>query len=150
MVFTNKISNSILIVEDSEDDFYITERTFSKAGLMNSLVRAKTGDEALDFLFCRGAYSYNTPENLPGIILLDLQLPGLSGREVLSEIKANPKLKKIPVVVLSGSDDSEDIDMCYQAGANGYITKPVNVENFIQAIARLQDYWFQINVLPKR
>jgi len=150
MVITNSIANSILIVEDNEDDFYITERTFSKAGLMNSLVRAKSGDEALDFLFFREAYANNTAADLPGIILLDLKLPGVSGREVLSEIKADPRLKKIPVVVLTGSEDPEDIDRCYQAGANGYISKPVNVENFILAIIRLEDYWFQVNVLPKR
>jgi len=89
-------------------------------------------------------------KNLPGIILLDLKLPGVSGQEVLDEIKSDPKLKKIPVVLLTGSDDPEDVDMCYQAGANGYISKPVNFENFIQAIARLQDFWFQVNVLPKR
>ena len=150
MDFTNSIANSILIVEDSEDDFYITERTFTKAGLMNKLVRVNSGDEALDFLFCRGDYSRNTQADLPGIILLDLKLPGISGQEVLAQIKTNSRLKKIPVVVSTGSEDPDDIDLCYRAGANGYINKPVNVENFIQAIVRLEDYWFQVNVLPKR
>lgn len=150
MNFTNNISNSILIVEDNEDDFYITEKTFIRAGLMNKLTRTKTGDETLDFLFCRGAYSGNTPADMPGIILLDLKLPGVSGREVLAQLKAEPRLKKIPVVVLTGSEDPADIDKCYEAGANGYINKPVNVENFIQAVVRLKDYWFQVNVLPKR
>lgn len=150
MDFTNSIANSILIIEDSEDDFYITERTFSKAGLMNKLVRVKTGDEALDYLFCRGAYSDNTRADQPGIILLDLKLPGLSGQEVLGQIKADPRLRKIPVVVSTGSEDPDDIDLCFRAGANGYINKPINVENFIQSVIRLEDYWFQINVLPKR
>ncbi len=140
MDLTTSISNSILIVEDSEDDFYITEKTFSRAGLMNKLVRTKTGDETLDFLFQRGDYSRNTPADLPGIILLDLKLPGVSGGDVLKQIKAEPKLRKIPVVVLTGSEDPDDIDKCYEAGANGYINKPVNVENFIQAIVRLKDY----------
>ena len=136
----------ILIVEDSPEDFEATHRALRKSGLKNTIEHCNDGDDALDFLYQRGEF-----ENArrPGIILLDLNMPGTDGREVLEDIKNNPELKTIPVVVLTTSSDERDIEACYQAGANSYVAKPVGLENFVRAIQRLHDYWFEIVVVPK-
>ena len=136
----------ILIVEDSDDDFYATMRAFKKDGnLSNPIKRCEDGQEALSYL--------NQPwgaEHLkPAIILLDLNLPGIDGRQVLQEIKSNPRLINIPVIVLTTSNDTKDIESCYELGANTYIQKPVRLEAFFNAIQKLKEYWFQIAVLPK-
>ena len=136
----------ILLVEDSPEDFETTQRAFRRSGLKNPILRCADGDEALDFLFRRGA---NADAPRPGVILLDLNLPGTDGREVLSEIKASDDLKQIPVIVLTTSADERDVQACYQAGASSYIQKPVDVEGFMKAIERLNDYWFEVVILPK-
>ena len=136
----------ILLVEDSPEDFETTQRAFRRSGLKNPIFRCADGDEALDFLFRRGRHA-DAPQ--PGVILLDLNLPGTDGREVLSEIKADPELKQIPVIVLTTSSDDRDVAACYKAGANSYIQKPVDLEGFMQAIERLNDYWFEVVILPK-
>ena len=136
----------ILLVEDSPEDFETTQRAFRRSGLKNPILRCADGDEALDFLFQRGSHA-DSPR--PGVILLDLNLPGTDGREVLSEIKANDDLKQIPVIVLTTSADERDVQACYQAGASSYIQKPVDVEGFMKAIERLNDYWFEVVILPK-
>lgn len=136
----------ILIVEDSEEDFEATKRALSKANLKNPIHRFTEGEDALDFMLKKGKHS--TAER-PGLVLLDLNLPGMDGREVLQEIKGNPSLKSIPVVVLTTSDDKRDIEACYDEGANSYIQKPVNIEGLFEAIARLRDYWFEVVILPK-
>ena len=136
----------ILLVEDSPEDFETTQRAFRRSGLKNPILRCADGDEALDFLFHRGSHA-DAPR--PGVILLDLNLPGTDGREVLSEIKANDDLKQIPVIVLTTSADERDVQACYQAGASSYIQKPVDVEGFMKAIERLNDYWFEVVILPK-
>lgn len=142
-------SQPILIVEDSQEDFEATVRAFKKSGLANPIFHCKDGDEALDFLFNRGEYADPAEAPGPGIILLDLNLPGTDGREVLSEIKKDNKLKKIPVVVLTTSSDERDIEQCYNNGASSYIIKPVGFSGFVKAIQRLKDYWFEIVILPK-
>jgi CheY-like chemotaxis protein len=139
----------ILIVEDSPEDFEATVRALKSSGLRNLLYRCSDGDEALDFLYRRGEYASADDAPRPGIILLDLNLPGTDGREVLEEIKQDPDLKKIPVVVLTTSTDERDIEACYEFGANSYIHKPVDLAGFVNAIQRLKDYWFQIVVFPK-
>jgi len=136
----------ILLVEDSPEDFETTQRAFRRSGLKNPILRCADGDEALDFLFHRGSHA-DAPR--PGVILLDLNLPGTDGREVLSEIKANDDLKQIPVIVLTTSADERDVQACYQAGASSYIQKPVDVEGFMRAIERLNDYWFEVVILPR-
>ncbi len=136
----------ILLVEDSPEDFETTQRAFRRSGLKNPILRCADGDEALDFLFHRGSHA-DAPR--PGVILLDLNLPGTDGREVLSEIKASDDLKQIPVIVLTTSADERDVQACYQAGASSYIQKPVDVEGFMRAIERLNDYWFEVVILPK-
>ncbi|MFL6195984.1 MAG: response regulator [Thermoanaerobaculia bacterium] len=136
----------ILLVEDSPEDYETTERALRRSGLKNPIIRCADGDEALDFLFRRGP---NAEAPRPGVILLDLNLPGTDGREVLSEIKKDPSLKQIPVVVLTTSSDERDVEACYQAGASSYIQKPVDLEGFMKAIERLNGYWFEVVILPR-
>ena len=136
----------ILLVEDSPEDFEAAERAFRRSGLKNPILRCSDGDEALDFLFRRGRFA-DAPR--PGVVLLDLNLPGTDGREVLAEIKADPHLKQIPVIVLTTSSDDRDVRACYQAGASSYIQKPVDLDGFMRAIERLNDYWFEVVILPR-
>lgn len=143
------LSQPILLVEDSPEDFETTQRAFRRSGLKNPIYRCSDGDEALDFLFRRGRFSDPDKAPQPGVILLDLNLPGTDGREVLSEIKKDARLKQIPVIVLTTSKDERDIEGCYRCGANSYIQKPVDLDGFMKAIERLNDYWFEVVILPK-
>lgn len=143
------LSQPILLVEDSPEDFETTERAFRRSGLKNPIYRCADGDEALDFLHRRGQYAGTDKAPRPGVILLDLNLPGTDGREVLSEIKNDPGLKQIPVIVLTTSKDERDVEVCYRCGANSYIQKPVDLDGFMKAIERLNDYWFEVVILPR-
>jgi CheY-like chemotaxis protein len=149
MCVPEMLSQPILLVEDSPEDFETTQRAFRRSGLKNPIFRCSDGDEALDFLYHRGDFADLDKSPRPGVILLDLNLPGTDGREVLSEIKADPSLQKIPVIVLTTSSDDRDIDACYGAGASSYIQKPVDLDGFMKAIERLNDYWFEVVILPK-
>jgi CheY-like chemotaxis protein len=142
-------SQAILIVEDSDDDYFATMRAFKKANFANPIYRCTHGDQALDFLFQRGEYSAPTQSSRPSIILIDLNLPGTDGRSVLKIIKTTPELQKIPVIILTTSNAEFDIEWCYAAGANSYVQKPVRFDEFIQAIAQLSEYWLKISILPK-
>ena len=142
-------SQPILLVEDSPEDFEATQRAFRKSGLKNPLVRCEDGDQALDYLYRRGEYADPARSPRPGVILLDLNLPGTDGRQVLNEIKRDEHLRDIPVVVLTTSADERDISACYRAGANSYIQKPVDIDGFMKAIERLNGYWFEVVILPK-
>lgn len=135
-------TQSILVVEDSEDDFDATRRAFGKANLRNPIVHARSGEEAL-------AYLQSDSQIKPGIILLDLNMPGLDGRKTLEIIKQHIALKQIPVVILTTSDDERDVQACYTLGANTYIQKPVDFDGLIAAIRQLKEYWFEIALLPK-
>lgn len=139
----------ILLVEDSPEDYETTIRSFKRAGVANKFHRCQDGDEALDYLFHRGPYADPSSAPRPAVILLDLNLPGTDGREVLSRIKQDQSLKSIPVIVLTTSSDKRDIDSCYRDGANSYIQKPVDLPKYIEAIQRLSNYWFEIVLLPK-
>ena len=142
-------SQTILIVEDSDDDYMATVRAFKKANLINPVQRCTNGDQAIDYLLQRGEFSDPAKAPRPNIILLDLNLPGTDGKEVLRIIKSNPDLQKIPVIVLTTSNAEQDIEQCYAAGANSYVQKPVDLVGFIQSVARLTDYWFNVSILPK-
>ena len=144
-----KSNATIMIVEDTDEDYEacVTALTHDN-NLANPIHRCETGDEALDFLYRRGVFVDRPPE-MPGIILLDLNLPGTDGREVLGLIKNDNNLKAIPVVVMTSSKDPADIDDCYRQGANSYVVKPVNLNGFLGAITRLRDYWFEIVLLPR-
>lgn len=139
----------ILVVEDSPEDYETTRRAFRRAGLDNEMLRCETGDEALDFLRRRGRYANPSVSPRPAIILLDLNLPGTDGREVLLEIKQERELAPIPVVVLTTSADLRDVEACYAAGANSYVQKPVDLDAFMDAIRRLSEYWFDVVILPR-
>ena len=134
----------ILLVEDNPADVEITRRALRKGELRNRLTLARNGQEALDILF-----GHNGSAPLPGLILLDLNLPGVDGREVLEKIKADPKLKRIPVIVLTTSTREQDIVRTYDLGVNTFITKPVQFEDFIRVVAAIKEYWIAIATLPR-
>ena len=144
-----KATHPILLVEDSPEDYQITVRALRRSNLANPLYHCIDGDDALNFLYRRGAYSDPTTSPRPGLILLDLNLPGTDGRAVLAEIKKDADLKDIPVVVLTTSSDERDVEACYQAGANSYVQKPMDLASFITSIQRLKDYWFEIVLVPR-
>jgi CheY-like chemotaxis protein len=143
-------TQTILIVDDSDDDYDATVRALCKNNnLQNPLRRCEDGHQALDYLYHRGPYQNFGESDRPGIILLDLNLPGIDGRKVLAEIKGDAQLKRIPVIVMTNSDDERDIQVCYDIGANTYIRKPLNWPGFLEAMQRLKEYWFEIAILPK-
>lgn len=139
---------SVIVVEDSPEDWEATRRALERGGLANPLVHCATGDEALDYLFSSGEGVAAVGFVKPGLILLDLNLPGTDGREVLARLKAHPELCRVPVVVLTTSADERDVDGCYRAGANSYIQKPVDLPGFRAAMRTLRDYWLDVVMLP--
>lgn len=145
-----RASQTILIVDDSDDDYDATVRALTKsANLMNPIHRCEDGEETLDYLFRRGRYADPDAAPRPGIILLDLNMPGIDGRKVLKEIKGDAGLRSIPTIVMTNSEDERDINACYDMGANTYVQKPLNWPGFLEAVTRLKEYWFEIAVLPK-
>ena len=138
----------ILIVDDNEQDYMATSRAFKKFNLRNQTVWCKSGQEALAYLRHEGAFK--DVKSTPGIILLDLNMPEMSGHETLNLIKNDENLKYIPVVMLTSSDDSGDIMTSFQEGVNSYVQKPVSFEKMITAIKGLNEYWFEISLLPKQ
>jgi two-component system response regulator len=138
----------ILFAEDSADDAMLTMRALRKSGFTNKLHHVKDGSEALDFLYCRGAYASRNIKDHPKLILLDLKMPKMSGMEVLEQIKADPNLKSIPVVILTSSKEDPDIQKCYALGANSYIAKPVESDNFFNVIKEIGLYWMVLSQLP--
>jgi two-component system response regulator len=139
----------ILLVEDNPDDQLLTKIAFEKARLGNELVVVGDGVAALDLLWSRGEYAGRDPRELPALVLLDLNMPKLSGFEVLEQIRGNPITAALPVVVLTSSAQDEDVIRSYRNGANSYIRKPVELEAFIKAVAQLQLYWMVLNVGPR-
>ena len=137
----------ILIVEDNDEDFEATARAFRKAGSSAPLLRCIDGDDALDFLYRRGAYN-DQPQAPLAFVLLDLNLPATDGRDVLAQIKGDAMLKCLPVVVLTTSSSPRDVAACYEAGANSYLLKPVNLAQFYQSIAVLSKFWLETVTLP--
>lgn len=140
--------HNILMVEDNPEDYKTMMRALTRSGIHHPVYRCEDGDEALEFLFKKGQYESEQRVPRPDIILLDLNLPGTDGREVLDEIKNDSDLKKIPVIVLTSSSDLHDIDICYKSGANSYIQKPVGLHRLVQAIESLTEYWFDVVILP--
>jgi CheY-like chemotaxis protein len=137
----------ILVVEDSPEDFEATRRGLQRGGFTQPLVHVGDGDEALDYLFRRGHFVRDRSPQ-PRLILLDLNLPGTDGREVLASIKADDQLRRIPVIVFTTSRDHRDVEACYRAGANSYVQKPVDLPEFRRALDSLKSYWFETVVLP--
>ncbi|HHP7232548.1 MAG TPA: response regulator [Xenococcaceae cyanobacterium] len=138
----------LLIIEDSDEDFEALTRMINKAQIANPIYRCEDGEEALDFLYREGEYQDECLAPRPSLIVLDLNLPGTDGREVLNELKQNQDLKTIPVVVFSTSSNPKDIDACYRQGISGYIVKPMDVNRFNLLVKTFLDYWFKVVELP--
>lgn len=138
----------ILLVEDNPDDVELTLHALRQEKLANRLDVVRDGEAALDFLFCRGAYTHRTFADPPRVVLLDLKLPKVDGLEVLREVKADPRTKAIPVVILTASREERDLVNGYHLGANGYIQKPVGFEEFRNIVKQLGLYWLVVNEPP--
>jgi CheY-like chemotaxis protein len=137
--------SSLLIIEDSDEDFAAFERIARRSTIKNPIYRCADGDEALDFLYQLGPY-VEAPR--PSMILLDLNLPGTDGRDVLRQIKQDETLKTIPVVVFTTSSNPRDVDICYQQGVNGYLIKPIDVNQLKRTVQIFFEYWFKASMLP--
>ncbi len=135
----------ILLVEDNPDDVLLTQTAFEEARISNQMVVARDGVEALDYLFCRGAWADRDPAIEPQVILLDLKLPRLDGLDVLKAIRNDRRTESIPVVVLTSSNEEGDIVMGYRLGANSYVRKPVDFAEFLEAAKQLGLYWLVLN-----
>lgn len=135
----------ILLIEDNIDDAELTIRALRKNKIPCNIVHLKDGSEALDFIFCSGKYAERNIDAKPKVILLDLNMPKISGIEVLRKIKLDERTRSTPVIVLTSSKESPDVHTCYQLGANSYIVKPVGFENFVTAITELGLYWLMRN-----
>ncbi|KIQ97034.1 response regulator [Lysobacter sp. A03] len=135
----------ILLVEDNPDDVELTRLAFDEAKIANQLVVVGDGAEALDYLFAKGSYSDRDPNELPSIVLLDLNLPKVDGREVLQAVRANALTKTLPVVVLTTSTEPFDVEASYSLGVNSYIQKPVDFEQFVWAVKQVGLYWLVLN-----
>lgn len=138
----------ILLVEDNPDDEALTLRALRKSNIMNEVVVARDGVEALDYLFATGAYAERDPGRMPEFVLLDLKLPKVSGLEVLRRLRADERTKLLTVVVLTSSNEGRDILESYRLGANSYIRKPVDFTEFIEAVRQLGLYWLVLNITP--
>lgn len=138
----------ILLVEDNPDDAMLTMRALEKRHLANRVFHVKDGEEALQFLFSRGEYEGRVNQLNPKVVFLDLKLPKISGLEVLAEMKKHDVTKQIPVVVLTSSKEEKDIVDAYGLGVNSFIVKPVNFDNFMDAVAELGLYWVLLNEPP--
>lgn len=139
----------ILLVEDNTSDAEMTILALQNSKLANKLLHVKDGAEALDFIFAEGEYSDRQIEHRPKVILLDLKMPKVSGIEVLQKIRADERTKSIPVVILTSSKEDPDIKKCYALGANSYVVKPVEFDDFQKAISDLGLYWMIVNQQPQ-
>ncbi|HEX9433354.1 MAG TPA: response regulator [Burkholderiales bacterium] len=135
----------IMLVEDSPDDEELTTRALRQAKIANEIVVARDGAEAVDFLFGEGAYAGRDLSRMPAVILLDLKLPKLSGLDVLTRLRADPRTKLIPTVILTSSSEEEDMLKSYQFGANSYVRKPIDFGQFANAVSQLGIYWLLLN-----
>jgi two-component system response regulator len=141
-------SKTILLVEDNADDEALTLRALNKNNIRNQLVVAHDGAEALEYLFGTGRYSGSDTNLLPQVVLLDLNLPKVSGLEVLRQLRANERTKLLPVVILTSSNEEHDRLNGYELGANSYVRKPVDFNQFIEAVRQLGLYWLILNERP--
>jgi two-component system, response regulator len=142
------MEKTILLVEDNPNDEELTLRALRKANIANEVAIARDGQEALDFLFGAGKYAGREPPTMPAVVLLDLKLPKLDGIDVLQRIRADPRTKLVPVVILTSSSEDEDMVRSYQSGANSYVRKPIEFGAFANAVTQLGMYWVLINQIP--
>jgi two-component system response regulator len=144
----NTIEVDILLVEDNQDDRDLALHSLRRENLANKIVVARDGEEALDFLFCRGASANRSFDHPPKLVLLDLKLPKVDGIEVLRQIKAEPRTRTIPVVILTSSKEERDVVHGYDLGVNSYIQKPVDFSQFRETVKQLGLYWLVTNLPP--
>ena len=142
------LTKSILLIEDNPDDVELVQIALSTKRIVNNIIVVTDGAEALEYLFCTGKYQTRDPGILPTLIMLDLKLPKVSGLEVLKAIRANEKTNLIPIIIFTSSKDEKDVINSYQLGANSYIRKPVDGEQFEKAVQDLEMYWLLLNELP--
>ena len=139
----------ILLVEDNPQDAELTIRALRKQNLGNRIYVVEDGAEAIDFIFCKGIYADRDMLRPPKVIFLDLKLPKISGLEVLQHIRANPVTKSLPVVMITSSQEDPDIRKAYELGVNSYVVKPVNFDDFLNAMSQTGLYWLLLNECPK-
>ncbi|HEY5534726.1 MAG TPA: response regulator [Ignavibacteria bacterium] len=138
----------ILLVEDNQDDIALTIRAFGKNNIKNKIITVEDGEEALDYLFCKGKFEGRNPRELPSVVLLDLKLPKVDGFEVLKAIRKNENTKFLPVIILTSSNEERDMVYGYLLGANSFIQKPVDFEKFSEAIKTITLFWIHMNETP--
>ena len=143
-------AKTILLIEDNPSDIELTRRALDRSRVSNELVVVQDGQEALDYLFGSGPYAGRDAAALPGVALLDLKLPKVPGLEVLRAIRDDPRTRRLPVVILTSSNEEQDVSCCYDLGVNSYIQKPVDFERFAEAIRTLGSYWLMLNEPPPR
>ncbi|MCI0550122.1 MAG: response regulator [Anaerolineae bacterium] len=140
----------ILLVEDNPDDEALTLRALKKHNIGNKVLVVRDGAEALDFLFCTGAYADRDPNDMPQVTLLDLKLPKVDGLEVLRRLRADKRTRLLPIVILTSSNEERDLFESYRNGANSYVRKPVDFNQFLEAVRELGLYWLVLNQAPPR
>ncbi len=138
---------SIILVDDNPKDAELSLEALSRNNLANHVVVLNDGDELLDYLKCRGNYQGRKPDQ-PAVVLLDIKMPRKDGIEALREIKSDPALRSIPIVMLTSSREEPDLQACYDLGVNAYVVKPVNFKEFVSAVRRLGVFWALVNELP--
>ena len=142
-------SKPILLVEDTPDDAELTTMSLKQSGLLNEVVVAEDGLEALDYLFGTGRYAGRNPQDTPALVLLDIKMPRLDGIEVLQRLRADSRTKTLPVVILTTSTEDIDLVRAYESGANAYVRKPVSLAQFQEAVRQLGLFWILTNEPPK-
>lgn len=143
-----QLLNPLLIAEDSDEDFEVLELLMQQMQVQNPIHRCTNGDKVLDFVYQERKCEEQRSIWLPSVILLDLNLPGTDGREVLEQLKQDQSFKEIPIVVFTTSSNPKDIEFCYQNGANGYLIKPFDSDELERAVQAFVDYWLQTNISP--
>ncbi len=141
---------AILLVEDNPSDVGLTKRAFAKKNIANPLVVVQDGQEALDYLFCEGSYADRQSNDRPSVILLDINLPKISGLSVLRRIREDQRTRLTPVIMLTTSKEEQDLVTSYSNGANSYIRKPVDFSQFLEAVGQLGMYWLILNETPQQ
>ena len=144
----NSENLDILLVEDNQDDVDLALHALRREKLANNIFVVRDGEEALDFIFCRGAFAHRSFEHPPKLVLLDLKLPKVDGMEVLKQAKGNPRTKTIPIVIMTSSKEERDLVASYNLGANSYIQKPVDFDQFRETVKTVGLYWLVINQPP--
>lgn len=145
---TTKLHEPLLVVEDSNEDFRMLQRLMRRMAVQNPIYRCTNGDEVLDLLYQAGNNEKSSVGIKPSVILLDLNLPGIDGRDILERLKQDTCFKEIPIVVFTTSSNPKDIELCYQKGANGYLVKPMDAQELQKTIQAFVAYWLEANTPP--